>query len=82
MKTVALFSLSAAALLVAWRMKRQRDAALTLAEDALATAGAAIRSLENANDRIEDLTGSMPVWLLAGLPMVDVVPMACDFCLN
>lgn len=82
MKTVALFSLSAAALLVAWRMKRQRDAALTLAEDALATAGAAIRSLENANDRIEDLTGSMPVWLLAGLPMVEVVPMACDFCLN
>lgn len=82
MKTVALFTLSAAALLVAWRMKRQRDAALTLAEDALATAGAAIRSLENANERIEDLTGSMPVWLLAGLPMVEVVPMACDFCLN
>lgn len=82
MKTAALFTLSAAALLVAWRMKRQRDAALTLAEDALATAGAAIRSLENANERIEDLTGAMPVWLLAGLPMVEVVPMACDFCLN
>lgn len=82
MKTAALLAVTALSLAAAWRATRQRNQALALAEDFAATAGAAIRSLENANERIEDLTGSMPVWLLAGLPMVEVVPMACDFCLN
>lgn len=82
MKTAALLAVTALSLATAWRATRQRNDALALAEDAAATAAAAVRSLQDANEKITDLAGAMPVWLLAGLPMVDVVPMAEDFCLN
>lgn len=82
MKTVSLLAVTALSLATAWRATRQRNAALSLANEAAATTAAAMRSLQDANERIEDLSGAMPVWLLAGLPMVDVVPMAEDFCLN
>lgn len=82
MKTAALLAVTALSLAAAWRATRQRNEAMALAEDFAATTAAAVRSLQDANDRIADLAGAMPVWLLAGLPMVDVVPMAEDFCLN
>lgn len=82
MRTAALLAALALSLAAAWRATRQRNAALAIAEDAVDTVAVALRSLEDANERIEDLAAAMPVWLLAGLPMVEVVPMAEDFCLN
>lgn len=89
MKTVALFTLSAVALLLAWRMKRQRDASLDLAgralasmEDTVSMVEALTGALDHERQTVEGLRGSLPVWFMAGAPLVEVVPMAEDFCLN
>lgn len=39
-------------------------------------------ALDHERQTVEGLRGSLPVWFMAGAPLVEVVPMAEDFCLN
>lgn len=82
MKTATLFTVAALSLLAALLMRRQRNQALTIAEDSLATTDVALKCLQDANATISDLRAAVPVWFMAGAPMVEVYPTADDFCLN
>ena len=63
-------------------LRRQRNQARREASTSQATAGAARRALLDAHTTIADLRDAVPVWFMAGAPLVEVVPMAEDFCLN
>ena len=63
-------------------LRRQRNQARQEAAAGQATAVAARRALHDANETIAALRDAVPVWFMAGAPLVEVVPMAEDFCLN
>ncbi|MCB0041506.1 MAG: hypothetical protein KDE23_17580 [Caldilinea sp.] len=60
-------------------LRRQRNQARTAHAE---LAAASNRALLDAHTTIADLRDAVPVWFMAGAPLVEVVPMAEDFCLN